>query len=399
MSEPLFSVVVPTRNRPATARQALDSVLRQNCRDFELIVSDNSTTASTELEEWLRARPDLPARFEYIRTGGGLEMDANWEAASLRARGRYLMMFPDRWVMRGGSLALLASIIAQQDPECVIWDSRLSIQEDGRFRSEVESAGPVRCEIRRSEDLLENLLAFRGYKDKTVYTQPFPRGLNCVTRQDAIDAVRSRVGTLFAPNACDYTSGVSLLLHTRRITHVLDSLYVAIGKESNGERLTIHGIPPSLKHATRWRGLEVDAVLLTVMNDIDATLERHGEQQWSERMDVGNVLLSLLSEIHTKEWHGSPLDTVEMRERIFSYATLHRDTLRPSLAAELAAYDLQFAPGLRQGRKLLQKLKLFYKVYALKHAMAPGRPSARHTYCDDLLSTRSVVVAQQAGSY
>jgi hypothetical protein len=42
-----FSVVVPTYNRAATLRRAIDSVLAQSCDDFELIVVDDGSTDTT----------------------------------------------------------------------------------------------------------------------------------------------------------------------------------------------------------------------------------------------------------------------------------------------------------------------------------------------------------------
>jgi len=41
---PFFSVVIPTYNRADLLRQALDSVSRQECRDFEVIVVDDGST-------------------------------------------------------------------------------------------------------------------------------------------------------------------------------------------------------------------------------------------------------------------------------------------------------------------------------------------------------------------
>jgi hypothetical protein len=400
MTTPLFSVVVPTRNRLEKAKRAIASVLAQGHRDFELIVSDNSTTGGTELQDWLRGRTDLPARFQYIRTGGGLEMDANWESASLRAGGRYLLVLPDRWVMRGGALGLLASIVARQHPECVFWDSRLSINDEGHFRGHIDNTGPVHCEVRSAHDMLASLLNFDGYATDTVFKQPFPRGLNSITRSDVIERIRARVGVLFAPNACDYTSGVSILLNTTRLTHLHDSLYLGIGTDSNGQRLSVFGVPEPLRPATRWRGLELDTVFLTVMNDVESTLQRHGATAWRERIAVANVLLSLLNEIHFKEWHGSPLDTQAMRERVMDYARQHARELGPAALERLAAYDRAHAPRLRPGRRLLQRLDLFYKLYALKHTMLGHRTVlSGHRYSDDLLSARPIQFANAPGAH
>jgi glycosyltransferase involved in cell wall biosynthesis len=47
MSNPLVSVIVPTRNRRALVLRAVDSVLRQDCRDIELVVVDDGSTDGT----------------------------------------------------------------------------------------------------------------------------------------------------------------------------------------------------------------------------------------------------------------------------------------------------------------------------------------------------------------
>ena len=58
---PLVSVVIPTFNRPKYFQEALESVLKQTYRNFEIVVSDNSTEDDTEIlmQEYLQKYPNI----------------------------------------------------------------------------------------------------------------------------------------------------------------------------------------------------------------------------------------------------------------------------------------------------------------------------------------------------
>jgi hypothetical protein len=318
-------------------------------------------------------------------------MDAHWEQASRRARGAYLVVLPDRWVMRGGTLKLLASLVECESPQCVFWDTKLAMQKDGRHVRPFGGEGPVQYEVLKSGDLLEQLLRFQGYIDDTVFTQPFPRSLNSIIRVSLANAIRERLGVFYAPNACDYTSGITTLLNVGEIVHLRESLYLAIGAESNGQQLSIHGVPDRLRAATHWRGLALDTVLLTVMNDLEKTFERNAANTWISRFNMRNVLLCLLNEIHFKEWHGTPLDTRTMRLELIEYARRNERQIGPGTVDALRAYDKLHAPRLRSARRLLQRAGVFYTLYEWKHAVLGRKvPESTFRYSDDLLSARRI---------
>ena len=47
MSQPFFSVVIPTYNREKLIGKTLTTVLQQTCQDFEIIIVDNCSTDDT----------------------------------------------------------------------------------------------------------------------------------------------------------------------------------------------------------------------------------------------------------------------------------------------------------------------------------------------------------------
>jgi glycosyltransferase involved in cell wall biosynthesis len=76
---PLFSVVIPTYNRKDLLRRALQSVMRQRCHDFEVIVIDDGSTDGTEA---MVAEFDKVRFFRQHRLGPGAARNLAWEQAN-----------------------------------------------------------------------------------------------------------------------------------------------------------------------------------------------------------------------------------------------------------------------------------------------------------------------------
>ena len=47
MNFPFFTIVIPTRNRVQTLEYSIHTILNQTFKDFEIVVSDNSTNDET----------------------------------------------------------------------------------------------------------------------------------------------------------------------------------------------------------------------------------------------------------------------------------------------------------------------------------------------------------------
>ncbi len=87
MSGPLLSVGLPVYNGEAFLRQAVDSVLGQTFRDFELIISDNASTDATE--EICRSYAERDQRVRYYRNASNIGAPRNFNRAFELARAPY----------------------------------------------------------------------------------------------------------------------------------------------------------------------------------------------------------------------------------------------------------------------------------------------------------------------
>jgi glycosyltransferase involved in cell wall biosynthesis len=86
---PAVSICIPAYGRPAELGEAIDSVLTQNYRDLEVIVSDDSG----ELGEVVERRADKRLRYFCNPTNFG--MARNWTASLDRATGEYIGLLMD----------------------------------------------------------------------------------------------------------------------------------------------------------------------------------------------------------------------------------------------------------------------------------------------------------------
>ena len=83
----LLSVGMPAYNSEQDIRDAIDSVLNQTFTDFELIISDNASTDSTQsiCEEYASKDP----RIQYVRNDENIGVTGNYNAVFKLSKGKY----------------------------------------------------------------------------------------------------------------------------------------------------------------------------------------------------------------------------------------------------------------------------------------------------------------------
>jgi glycosyltransferase involved in cell wall biosynthesis len=88
---PLVTVAIPTFNRASLLKECVISALAQTYTDFEVLVSDNASTDTSE--EILKQFDD--SRLRVIRQGTNIGLIPNFNACLDNARGEYIVFLPD----------------------------------------------------------------------------------------------------------------------------------------------------------------------------------------------------------------------------------------------------------------------------------------------------------------
>ncbi|QIF00135.1 FkbM family methyltransferase [Roseimicrobium sp. ORNL1] len=118
MSRPRFSVLVPTRNAEGTLGATLRTCLEQEFDDYEIVVSDNSSTKATEE---LIASIHSP-RIRRLRPEKTLAMQENWEFAVAHSQGEYILVLGSDDGLLLHSLKELDRLLRMLDTKLLRWD-------------------------------------------------------------------------------------------------------------------------------------------------------------------------------------------------------------------------------------------------------------------------------------
>ena len=89
--KPFFSVVIPTYNRAADLKIAVNSILMQDFDDYEIIISDNASTDNTEKI----CKSFCDNRIKYLRNNVNIGFNRNLYKVIKVAKGQYVFMLGD----------------------------------------------------------------------------------------------------------------------------------------------------------------------------------------------------------------------------------------------------------------------------------------------------------------
>lgn len=125
---PRVTVCVPVYNGEQYLKAALDSILRQTYKDFELYILDNRSTDRTpEI-----ARSYKNPRVRYLRNAKNLGSLGNWNRCTRTGSGAYVAIYHADDVYEPTILAREVEILEQHKDVCCVFTNSTSIDGKGR---------------------------------------------------------------------------------------------------------------------------------------------------------------------------------------------------------------------------------------------------------------------------
>ena len=207
MTQPHFSIILPTKDRVALVRDVLIHTTRQTFPDFEIILVDNGSDDSAS-----RVAADIcDSRIKILRTGN-LNMPDNWQAGIEAASGKNLLMIEDKLFFAVDALEQCADLIHRSGSPLVSW---MVGECDGPECPSLDRIGPCDFSTLPSREFFR----YGSHCMLDRYQKQAPRGINMVVNRDFALKVQSTTGRLCRPISPDYSMGALLLPALESFAH------------------------------------------------------------------------------------------------------------------------------------------------------------------------------------
>ena len=211
MGRPRFSIVIPTRQRHQTLPYAIQSVLFQNCDDFELIVQDNCSGPET----WDVVKQFRTPKLKYQRAGRLLPMNENWEMALDLCEGDYLFYMGDDDALMPDGLRLAADILQRTELEILSWQKYTYWWESSL---EPTLHGRLFLHLGCNFQMVDPRAMLESFYDWKIGFGVLPSIYTSLVHRRVVEQVRARTGgTYFTIGAPDVWTGITNSLVAQRV--------------------------------------------------------------------------------------------------------------------------------------------------------------------------------------
>ncbi len=228
MSNPKFSIVLPTRNRHQTLQYALKTCVNQDFEDYEIIVSDNYS--SPETQEVVEKFYD--DRIVSLRTDQPLAMSKNWEFALSHIRGDYVILIGDDDGLFFNSLSLLNKVIDSTKESVIRWDWILYYWPDFFIKN---VSGKMYIPMSNGITKLNSPEIIKKVVNYQLHYNALPMLYNSAVHKSILKKIIEKNGVFFHSQAPDIYSGLVIAKNVEHYLSISTPLSLAgLSKSSNG---------------------------------------------------------------------------------------------------------------------------------------------------------------------
>ena len=244
---PFFSIIIPTKARPAMVDIALYSLHHQTFSDFEVIITDDYDDKELSCRDIVEKYQDK--RFIYVHPPDDpvLGMCGNWEYGLQFAKGQYIGFLQDKMYMYSDALECLYNCIQEEKMPDMInwgWDFYNLYKMDGSsLEGELSRrVTPVnkweKCE---PETEIAKKLDFPNGNFQALGGIPGCGSLlGGVIRAEILHRIKETYGSLFNFYNPDYGPPLLILSYVKTLVFQHDHLYVMIPlSDSEGIRHSV----------------------------------------------------------------------------------------------------------------------------------------------------------------
>ncbi len=202
-SDPMISLIIPTRERAQTLVFTLASALNQDSQAFEVVVSDNVSEDETrDVVERC-----LDSRVRYFRTERRLSMCDNYEFALRQARGKYVIFIGDDDAVMPHALdKLIAMLNAASESLVYMWPLHIyDWPVDGqpaKISHLARRTPPISIDLKRKAKSVIRLGGWKYYELPTAY--------HCAVPKSVLDSIRTRTGRVFHSTQPDVFTAMAI---------------------------------------------------------------------------------------------------------------------------------------------------------------------------------------------
>jgi glycosyltransferase involved in cell wall biosynthesis len=130
MTEPLISICIPAYQKPEFVVRAIESIIKQDYKNVEIIISDDSPTQDIKIA----IQPYISeVTIKYYHNQPALRSPINWNNALDKASGDfYMLLHQDDWFEKTNALSAFMKAFLQNPKVDFVFCKNTAVQTDGQ---------------------------------------------------------------------------------------------------------------------------------------------------------------------------------------------------------------------------------------------------------------------------